>query len=358
MRIGILGSGQLGRMLALAGCSLGHTFVFFDETIGAPTAELGISIPGAFSDRVALERFASSCDVITYEFENVPCETVHFLSNLTPVYPPPRALEVSQDRLVEKEFLQSLHIATPRFRAASSEEELLLACTSLGFPCIAKTHRLGYDGKGQHRIESKEDLPVAWKALGGVELIVEGFVPFLRELSVIATRDLAGAIEVFPLAQNTHVNGILHHTEIPAPEVTAELKVAAQEIISKVLNELNYVGTLTIELFDIRGELLANEMAPRVHNSGHATINSTITSQFENHIRAICGMPLGSTEPTARAVMFNILGAVPDCATMLQTSSAKLHLYGKDPKPGRKLGHLTLLNPSQAEEDSVASLFR
>jgi 5-(carboxyamino)imidazole ribonucleotide synthase len=358
MRIGILGSGQLGRMLALAGYSLGHTFTFFDESPGAPTAELGASAKGSFSDLSALKKFAADCDVITYEFENVPCEAAHFLSTLVPVYPPPRALEVSQDRLIEKEFLQSLQIATPRFRPANSEEELQTACAALGFPCIAKTRRLGYDGKGQYRIESSEDVPVAWKTLGGAALIVEGFVPFLRELSVIATRNIKGTIEVFPLAQNIHQGGILHRTEIPAPEITADVKLAAQEIISKVLNDLNYVGTLTIELFDIRGELLVNEMAPRVHNSGHATIDSTVTSQFENHIRAISGLPLGSTEPKARAVMFNILGTVPEAAAMLETANAKLHLYGKEPKPGRKLGHLTLLNPSQAEEDGVASLFR
>jgi 5-(carboxyamino)imidazole ribonucleotide synthase len=356
MRIGILGSGQLGRMLALAGYNLGHTFCFYDENFGAPTQALGPTTVAPFDDRAALRSFAEQCDVITYEFENVPCEAAHLLNQLVPVYPPPRALEVSQDRLIEKEFLQSLQIGTPRFRAADSEEELRSACLALGLPCIAKTRRFGYDGKGQYRIENEADIPAAWKALHGAPVIVEGFVPFSRELSVIATRDVHGAIEVFPLAENHHKNGILHRTEIPAPDSTPDLRASAHELISKVLVELQYVGTLTIELFDIRGELLANEMAPRVHNSGHPTIDSTITSQFENHIRAITGAPLGAVEPKARAVMFNLIGTTPPESSVLEIPNAKLHLYGKSPRAGRKLGHVTLLNPSITEEDSVESL--
>lgn len=356
MRIGILGSGQLGRMLALAGYNLGHTFCFYDEGLGAPTERLGTTTVAPFSDHAALRSFAEQCDIITYEFENVPCEAAHFLNALVPVYPPPRALEVSQDRLIEKEFLQSLQIGTPRFRAADDENELRSACLALGLPCIAKTRRFGYDGKGQYRIEKESDIAVAWKTLNGAPLIVEGFVPFTRELSVIASRDLHGSIEVFPLAENQHRNGILHRTEIPAPSCTPELRAAAHELVSKVLVELQYVGTLTIELFDIRGELLANEMAPRVHNSGHATIDSTITSQFENHIRAISGVPLGSVEPKARAVMFNLIGTTPPEGSVLSVPNARLHLYGKSPRPGRKLGHVTLLNPSRTEEDSVESL--
>jgi 5-(carboxyamino)imidazole ribonucleotide synthase len=252
--------------------------------------------------------------------------------------------------------LQSLHIGTPRFRAASTQDELLTACRELGLPCIAKTRRFGYDGKGQHRIETESDIAAAWQALQGSPLIVEGFVPFSRELSVIATRGTDGSIVVFPLAENHHRNGILHRTEIPAPQASAELRNSAHDIASKILNELEYVGTLTIELFDIRGELLANEMAPRVHNSGHATIDSTVTSQFENHIRAISGLPLGSADPKARAVMFNLIGTTPPSASVLALANAKLHLYGKSPRPGRKLGHITLLNPSGTEEDSVESL--
>lgn len=356
MKIGVLGSGQLGRMLALSGYNLGHTFCFFDENPGAPTEHLGATTVAAFDDLSALRSFAKMCDVITYEFENVPCEAAHFLNELVPVCPPPRALEVSQDRLVEKEFLQSLQIGTPRFRAADTEEDLRSACLALGLPCIAKTRRFGYDGKGQYRIENESDVRSAWNALKGAPLIVEGFVPFTRELSVLATRDINGTIEVFPLAENKHKNGILHRTEMPAPDSTPELRASAHEIISKVLVELQYVGTLTIELFDIRGELLANEMAPRVHNSGHPTIDSTITSQFENHIRAITGEPLGAVEPKARAVMFNLIGDTPPSSSVLAIPNAKLHLYGKSPRAGRKLGHVTLLNPSITEEDGVESL--
>lgn len=356
MRIGILGSGQLGRMLALSGYPLGHSFSFFDSSRNEATAGVGTTIEARFDDRDALRDFAESCDVITYEFENVPCEAAQFLASLRPVFPPPRALEVSQDRLTEKEFLQSLGIATPRFQSAATEQELTLACETLGLPCIAKTRRFGYDGKGQARIEKTSQIPAVWSSLGGAPLLVEGYVPFSRELSVIATRDQRGTIAVYPLSQNDHINGILHRSELPAPNVSAELRASAHALISKVMNELQYVGTLAIELFEVRGEILANEMAPRVHNSGHATIDCLASSQFENHIRAVTGMPLGSVEPQARAVMFNIIGDIPLLDEVSALPNARIHLYGKEPRAGRKLGHITLLNPSKAEEDMVNAL--
>lgn len=356
MRIGVLGSGQLGRMLALAGIPLGHSFTFYDSSASTATAGIGATIEGAFNDVHSLRAFAEPCDVITYEFENVPGEAAHFLQSLKPVYPPPRALEVSQDRLVEKEFLQGLGIGTPRFQSASSETELQQACESLGLPCIAKTRRFGYDGKGQARLEKLSDVPLVWKTLQGAPLLVEGYVPFSRELSVIGTRDRRGNIAVYPLSCNVHINGILHRSELPAPTVSPTLKSSAQELIAKVMNELEYVGTLAIELFEVRGEILANEMAPRVHNSGHATIDCVASSQFENHIRAITGMELGSVEPQARAVMFNIIGVMPPLSSIESLPNARVHLYNKDPRPGRKIGHITLLNPSKAEEDMVDSL--
>lgn len=356
MKIGVLGSGQLGRMLALAGYPLGHTFHFYDSSASTSTRELGTTTVAEFEDRAALRAFAEECDIITYEFENVPCSAAQFLQTLRPVFPPPRALEVSQDRVTEKEFLQSLDIATPRFRSASTEAELREACEVLGLPCIAKTRRFGYDGKGQVRIEHPDQIHEAWESLQGVPLIVEGFVPFSRELSVIATRDQTGSICIYPLSCNEHVHGILHRSELPAPDVSASLKHSAQELISKVMNELAYVGTLAIELFEVRGEILANEMAPRVHNSGHATIDCSISSQFENHVRAISGMPLGSVDPHARAVMYNIIGSLPKLDEIAVLSNARIHLYGKEPRPGRKLGHITLLNPSKAEEDKVNCL--
>ena len=355
MKIGILGAGQLGRMLALAGYPLGHSVVFFDQAPGESTTGIGTTHVGSFSDQRALAAFAKECDVVTYEFENVPCESAHFLANTIPVYPPPRALEVSQDRIVEKSFVQNLGIATPRFEPASSESELIEACKKVGMPCIAKTRRFGYDGKGQARISSIEDVPTVWKALGGTPLIVEGFVQFSRELSVIAARDLHGEIVVYPLAHNDHIDGILHRTEIPAPELSPTLRQEAHAIATKILQELNYVGVLAIELFQVGDHLLVNEMAPRVHNSGHATIDGMVTSQFENHIRAITGMHLGSTEARARSVMYNLVGTLPDTNTISAIPDAKIHLYGKSPREGRKLGHITLLNPSESTENELKS---
>jgi 5-(carboxyamino)imidazole ribonucleotide synthase len=355
MRIGILGAGQLGRMLALAGYPLGHSFVFFDQSPGESTKGLGSTHVASFSDEAALTRFAAECDVITYEFENVPCEAARFLASKVPVYPPPEALEVSQDRVVEKSFLQRLGVATPRFESASSEEELREACVKVGFPCIAKTRRFGYDGKGQARITDLSAVPGVWRALGGSPLIVEGFVQFSRELSVIAARDTHGSIAIYPLAHNDHLNGILHRTEIPAPEITPSLRQEAHTIATTILDKLNYVGVLTIELFQAGDHLLANETAPRVHNSGHATIDSCITSQFENHIRAISGMHVGSTEPRARAVMFNFVGKIPSLLELSAIPDAKIHLYGKTSKHGRKVGHITILNPTASTEALVAS---
>lgn len=355
MRIGILGAGQLGRMLALAGYPWGHSFVFFDQSPGESTKGLGSTHVAPFSDEEALARFAAECDVITYEFENVPCEAARFLASRAPVYPPPQALEVSQDRVIEKSFLQNLGIATPRFEPASSETELREACSKVGLPCVAKTRRFGYDGKGQARITELSAVPEVWRALGGSPLIVEGFVQFSRELSVIAARDTHGSVAIYPLAHNDHRDGILHRTELPAPELTPSLRQEAHSIVTTVLEKLNYVGVLTIELFQAGEHLLVNEMAPRVHNSGHATIDSCMTSQFENHIRAISGMHVGSTEPRARAVMFNCVGSIPSSQDLSAIPDAKIHLYGKSERQGRKVGHVTVLNPTTATEALVES---
>lgn len=356
MHIGILGSGQLGRMLAIAGSKLGHTFSFYDTAASPCTADLGSTTVGSFNDHGSLRSFALACDILTYEFENVPCETAQFLQTLRPVYPPPQALEMSQDRLTEKEFLQRLGIGTPRFQPASSESELAAACSALGLPCIAKTRRFGYDGKGQFRIQRTEDISKAWTALGGVPLLVEGFVPFSRELSVIATRDTSGAVALYPVSCNVHRDGILHRSELPAPDLSPTTRASAYAAATKVLEALGYVGTLAIELFEVREEILANELAPRVHNSGHATIEGSHSSQFENHIRAITGSTLGSSEPLARVVMYNIIGSVPDLTQVEKLSNAHIHLYGKAPRKGRKLGHITLTNPSEREESLVAEL--
>ena len=356
MRIGILGTGQLGRMLAHAAIKSGHTVSFYDASYGAPTEEFQATTVAPFDDLNALKAFAGNCDVITYEFENIPSESVRMRERYTDVYPPRRALEISQDRLNEKEFLQSLHISTPRFKSASSQEELSTACDSIGYPCIVKTRRFGYDGKGQVRLSDSSESSSAWKQLQGAPLIVEGFVPFSRELSIIGTRDRHGNVVTYPLIQNTHINGILHRSEIPAPAISTALQVHARELIESVLHALSYIGTLTIELFDIRGEILVNEIAPRVHNSGHATIDSFETSQFENHIRAIVGDELGASNPRARAVMYNIIGEIPDLTASAEISSIRTHLYNKTPRAGRKLGHITLLNPSEAEERLISQI--
>lgn len=356
MRVGILGAGQLGRMLALAGYPLGHTFVFFDQTPGEATRGIGKTLVGSFSDESALSQFASECDVITYEFENVPYESALFLQSKVPVYPPPRALEVSQDRFVEKSYIQSLGIATPRFEAVSTEQELERASATLGLPCVLKTRRYGYDGKGQARISEIGDISRAWRLLGGQPLIVEGYVPFSRELSVIGVRGLDGEINTYPLVENHHRNGILHRSQCPASDVSGSLKQEAISIASALLNSLSYVGVLAIELFEVRGHLLVNEIAPRVHNSGHATIEGNITSQFENHMRAITGMPIGPVTSRARAVMFNLVGTLPKLQALAEIPNSKIHLYGKSPREGRKVGHVTLLDPSTGAEELTESV--
>ncbi|MEY4632169.1 MAG: hypothetical protein RIQ81_2289 [Pseudomonadota bacterium] len=353
MRIGILGSGQLGRMLAQASSRLDHSCSFYDVSANTATAGLGPVTEAGFDDYRALQEFAGQCDVITYEFENVPCEVARFLEGFKPVYPPPKALEVSQDRLVEKEFLRNLGVGTPRFQAASSEPDLLKACEAVGYPCIAKARRFGYDGKGQVRISGPADVAGAWKTLQGVPVIVEEFIPFSRELSVVATRDQLGAIAFYPLIHNVHINGILHRSEIPAPDVPDQVQTFAFAAITKVLGALDYVGTLTVELFEVNGGIVANEMAPRVHNSGHATIESFETSQFTNHILAVTGAAIGEAKLVSRAVMYNIVGKVPELEKVRELPNAVVHLYDKLERPGRKLGHITLVNPSGAEEALV-----
>jgi 5-(carboxyamino)imidazole ribonucleotide synthase len=342
-------------MLAQSGEPLGHSFLFYDLSPGEATEGIGKTLTGGFSDLEKLSLFAKQCDVITYEFENIPCETAHFLSNFVSVYPPPRALEVSQDRLMEKTFFTNLGLGTPRFAPASTKQELIDACDLLGYPCVIKTRRLGYDGKGQARASDRASVDKIWSELGSTPLIVEAFVPFSRELSIIGVRTVDGAIAIYPLAHNIHVNGILHRSEIPAPSVSRTTAEEAIQIITKVMNNLEYVGVLTIELFDVSGTLLINEIAPRVHNSGHASIDSVATSQFENHIRAITGMPLGSTKPLERGVMYNIVGTLPALDSIRTLPETTVHLYGKTERTGRKIGHITLLNPTPDSEAVVAA---
>ena len=356
MRIGILGGGQLGRMLALAGYPLGHTFRFFDPSPEACAGEVGELINGTYDDEAALKAFADGLDVVTYEFENVPVEAARFLEQFAPVHPNPAALEAAQDRLVEKRYFRTLNIPTAQFAAVDSREDLDKAVAALGLPAVLKTRREGYDGKGQRVLRGSADLDAAWDALGERELLLEQFVPFERELSIVAARSVDGDFRYYPLVQNTHVDGILSRTVAPADGVSERLQRAADGYAHRIQTALDYTGILAIELFAPAsgypdGRLMANEMAPRVHNSGHWSIEGSETSQFENHIRAVAGQPLGSTALRGRATMLNLIGTLPDPTDSLKIDAAHLHLYGKAPRPGRKIGHVTVRSD---DEDTLA----
>jgi 5-(carboxyamino)imidazole ribonucleotide synthase len=297
--------------------------------------------------------------VVTFEFENVPVAAVKALEPQAQVFPGSRALEVAQDRLHEKTCFRELGIATPPFEAVGTWPELLAAFGRVGLPAVLKTRRFGYDGKGQAVLRSEADAKVAFERLGGAPLILEGFVPFERELSIIAVRSSTGEVACYPLVQNHHEGGILRKTLAPAPFASEALQSVAREHIEKLLAHLDYVGVLALELFQVGGELLANEIAPRVHNTGHWTIEGARTSQFENHLRAILGLPLGATGVLSSCAMLNLIGAAPDARAVLAVPDAHLHWYGKQPRPGRKVGHITVLAPDTATlEQRVAELER
>ena len=352
MTIGILGGGQLGYMLALAGYPLGLHFRFLDPSPEAPVGRIAARVTVPFDDRKALEKFASGLELVTYEFENVPVESARFLEKFAPVLPPPAALEAAQDRLVEKQLFQKLGIATTDFVAPKIGEELEPLVKKLGYPVMIKTRRLGYDGKGQWILRHADGLAAAKAELPKVPLILEKFVPFTRELSILAARSRSGEIATYPLVENHHREGILRLSLAPAPRIEAATQRAAEDAARSVLEALKYVGVLAIELFEQDGRLLANEMAPRVHNSGHWTIEGAVTSQFENHLRAVVGLPLGSTSPTGCSAMLNLIGELPETREVLSVPDAHLHLYGKTARPGRKLGHLTVraANPEALSE--------
>jgi 5-(carboxyamino)imidazole ribonucleotide synthase len=340
--IGILGGGQLGYMLALAGYPLGLHFRFLDPSPEAPVGRIAQRVTADYTDEAALEKFASGLELVTYEFENVPVEAANFLAARVPVYPPPAALEAAQDRLAEKSLFRKLGIATTEFAPVSNPSELDAAVKSLGLPAVLKTSRMGYDGKGQWILRSTEDVVKAKAELPAVTLILERFVPFTRELSVLAVRSRTGETAIYPLVENHHRRGILRLSLAPAARLDAQIQRAAERAAHSILESLKYVGVLAIEFFEHQCELLANEMAPRVHNSGHWTIEGAITSQFENHLRAVLGLPLGSTGPAGHCAMLNLIGDLPESSEVLAVPDAHLHLYGKSPRPGRKLGHVTL----------------
>ncbi len=351
--IGILGAGQLGRMLALAGYPLGLRFRFLDPAAEAPAEQLADRLTGAYEDLVCLQQFTPGLDLVTYEFENVPVTTARYLAQRVPVYPPPAALEAAQDRVVEKQFFHQAGLSTVPFAEVNSRPELTTAVQQIGLPAILKTRRHGYDGKGQVVLRTVEDLPQAWTVLGGVPLILEAMVSFEREVSLLAVRGREGTIAFYPLVQNQHREGMLRLSLAPAPGLTADLQQEAEECGRRVLSALDYVGVLAIEFFQMPAaqggpRLLANEMAPRVHNSGHWTIEGAETSQFENHLRAVLGLPLGSTACLGCAAMINLIGTIPPLAPLLSLPDVHVHLYGKSPRPGRKLGHVTVRTPDAA----------
>lgn len=341
MRIGIIGGGQLGRMLALAGYPLGMRFTFLDPSVDACATQVGECIQGAYDDPTKLQQLADSVDVVTFEFENVPVSAVAAIARNKPFYPPVKALGASQDRLIEKTLFRELGIPTPEFRAVDSLADLQQAVNEIGLPGILKTRRLGYDGRGQYRLRKGSDIDAAWQALSGSALIYEAFVPFTREVSVIGARSANGGIAIYPLNENQHREGILHLSRTPYRHAT--LQQQAERYLKKLLKHFDYVGILTVEFFVLRGKLVANEMAPRVHNSGHASIEGSATSQFENHLRAICGLPLGSTEPRGHAAMLNFVGSIPAPEHALRQQGVNFHYYGKEARPARKLGHATIV---------------
>jgi 5-(carboxyamino)imidazole ribonucleotide synthase len=361
--IGILGGGQLGYMLALSGYPLGLHFRFFDPSPEAPVGRIASRVTAEFSDEAALDKFSNGLELVTYEFENVPVSALRMLAERIPVFPPPDALETAQDRLREKEFFRSLGVATAEFAPVANAEALDAAVQKIGLPAVLKTCRMGYDGKGQWMLRNAKDVArakseIAAQSLetsagvngsasgGGVAdkapFILERFVAFQRELSVLAVRSRTGETAVYPLVENHHRGGILRLSLAPAQRLEPAIQRAAEEAARRAMEALHYVGVLAIEFFEKDGKLLANEMAPRVHNSGHWTIEGAVTSQFENHLRAVKGLPLGATSAIGSSAMLNLIGEVPEAADVLTIRDAHLHLYGKAARAGRKLGHVTM----------------
>ena len=354
MRIGIIGAGQLGQMLGFAARKLGVECRFVDPSDAPPAAACGNVIRSAFDDPEALAELAASCDVITYEFENVPVDALRQIDGEVPVYPPADALRLSQDRLDEKRLFDLLDIPLPGYRSVDSREDLDAAVAALGLPCVIKTRRFGYDGKGQFIVRRTADVDTAWTTLGGQPLIAEQWVPFEYELSCIGARNRSGEIVIYPLSRNVHESGILQTSCSPVD--APGLREQAEAYVRRLLEHLDYVGVLALELFVADDALLANEFAPRVHNSGHWTIEGSATSQFENHLLAVMNRPLGSTASVGHAGMVNLIGDIPDAARSL--THGALHDYGKEPRPGRKLGHITVTADSADERDRLVEIIR
>ncbi len=348
MKIGILGGGQLARMIALAGYPLGLKFIVLDPDSNAGAAGLSEHLHGAYDDPALLAQLAEKADVVTYEFENVPAHVAEFLTSHTTVYPPANALAVAQDRLLEKNFFRELGIRTAPYAAVDNLAGLQQAMADIAYPAILKSRRMGYDGKGQVVLRSAGELADAWQSMQGAASIVEGFVPFQREVSIIAARRPSGDIVFYPVSENRHSGGILRIAECRSNDA---MQAKAEAYVKLLLEKLDYAGVIALELFDVDGQLLANEFAPRVHNSGHWSIEGAETSQFENHLRAILDLPLGSTKAHGFAGMVNFIGGLPGDAQVLGIANSHLHLYDKTPRKGRKVAHATV----RADDLSVFS---
>ncbi len=349
MKIGIIGAGQLGQMLGFAARDLGMQCIFVDPSPSPPAAACGEVIQAAFDDKAALSTLAENCDVVTYEFENVPVAALKEISDRVPVYPPPEALLHAQDRLAEKRLFTGLDIPLPAFRCVDSMADLEKAVAEIGLPLVLKTRRLGYDGKGQFVIKTAEDVATAWQQLGGAALIAEQWIDFDYEVSAIGARNPSGDVISYPLTQNRHVDGILHTSR--APVENDVLTRRAEKYLQRLLEKLDYVGVLTLELFVTGDQLIANEFAPRVHNSGHWSIEGAQPSQFTAHLLAICDASLATPVMGGYAGMLNLIGAIPEATRKLQTGN--LHDYGKEARPGRKLGHITVITETMAERERL-----
>jgi 5-(carboxyamino)imidazole ribonucleotide synthase len=348
--IGVLGGGQLGRMLAMEAARLGLKAHIYSDEANAPAFDVAAhSTVGSYTDRDALARFAGAVDVVTCEFENVPSETLEAAAMVTPVFPSPKSFAVAQDRLTEKDFIRALDIAVAPYAAVTSLSDLRAAMRDVKLPALLKTRRFGYDGKGQVLIRDENEIESAWAAIGRVPAVLEGLVRFEREVSVIAVRDQAGTLKFYDPVENVHQNGILAVSRVPA-RISQSSSFAARSIAGKIANALGHVGVLAVEMFERGGDrpdVVVNEIAPRVHNSGHWTLDACIVSQFENHVRAICGWPLGETSRHSDAIMTNLIGAnVENWREFAKEDGAAVHLYGKaEARSGRKMGHITRLFP-------------
>jgi 5-(carboxyamino)imidazole ribonucleotide synthase len=340
--VGVMGAGQLGQMLALAGRRLGFQFRFLSPDGSAAVGKFAELIIADYENEAALAHFVEGLDLATYEFESIPASAVRYVAERVPTFPSPLALETAQDRANEKSCFEEQKIPTAPFAVVDSMSDVRAALERIGVPAVLKSRRLGYDGKGQAVIRSREEIGTAWVKISGVPSIVESMVKFSRELSIIAVRSRTGQMAFYPLVENHHSEGILRFSLAPAPSVAAETQAKAEEYAKAIMERLDYIGVLAIEFFETPDGLVANEMAPRVHNTGHWTIEGADTSQFENHLRAIAGLPLGSTDMGGAAGMVNVIGTEPDVGRLAELQDVHVHMYGKTPAPRRKLGHITV----------------